>query len=150
MKSAIRYREVYFWSIQNRRYQSRGVSWLLPLGEDSAAAPGSSCTISSVYLQHQMQREHRGGQDGVAPRTVGVAMRPRMDVIVPFGLDKFLSSVCQRPRLFEQLCHALWEMERSGREYASMPGWYRDTCLIIAVSCVRLRLCSTCHVSATI
>ena len=116
----------------------------------SAAALGSSCTISSVYLQHQMQREHRGGQDGVAPRTVGVAMRPRMDVIVPFGLNKFLSSVCQRPRLFEQLCHALWEMERSGREYASMPGWYRDTCLIIAVSCVRLRLCSTCHVSATI
>ena len=26
---------MYFWSIQNRRYQSRGVSWLLPLGEDS-------------------------------------------------------------------------------------------------------------------
>ena len=52
-----------------------------------------------------------------------------MDVIVPFGLNKFLSSVCQRPRLFEQLCRALWEMESSGREYASMPGWYRDTCL---------------------
>ena len=51
-----------------------------------------------------------------------------MDVIVPFGLDKFLASVCQRPRSFEELCRALWDMEKSDAQFASMPPWFRDTC----------------------
>ena len=53
---------------------------------------------------------------------------PRLDVILPFGLVKFLMFRVQRPSSFEQLCRALWEMENSGCEHASMPLWYFDTC----------------------
>ena len=58
---------------------------------------------------------------------------PDLDVVLPFGLDKFLASLVQRPRSFEQLCEALWEKEEAGAGHSSMPAWYRDTCATLLV-----------------
>ena len=46
------------------------------LSKLSAAPPGSSSTISRVYLQYKVQSEHLGGKDGVPLSHSGVAARP--------------------------------------------------------------------------
>ena len=48
--------------------------------------------------------------------------------MLPFGLAKFLTTLVERPRSFEELCRVLWESERNSLGHASTPGWYRATC----------------------
>ena len=134
---------VYEWRTSpERTWRYRGL-WLMPLGDDSdrhrrqaVDALGSGSwqllhDLECLFTAPDAARASRRARRGRATHVWGCheALRPpRLDVILPFGLDKFLTSLVQRPRSFEQLCRALWEMERSGREHASMPGWYRDTC----------------------
>ena len=55
-----------------------------------------------------------------------------LDVILPYGLPKFLSALAPRPPSYEELCRVLWERETDGDPHASlptsMPPWYRTPC----------------------
>ena len=140
---------VYEWRTNcQRTWRYRGI-WLVPLGADSqrirlqsVASLGKSSwqclhDLECLFAAPEVARASRRARRGRSEHVWGCheAQRsPRLDVILPFGLDKFLTSCVERPRSFEQLCRALWEMECSGREHASMPTWYHDSCASSLVS----------------
>ena len=67
--------------------------------------------LDMLFAVAGASRASRRERRGTAPGVWGchVAQRaPRLGVILPVGLDKFLASCSQRPSSFEELCQALW------------------------------------------
>ena len=134
---------VYEWRTAPERTWCRRGTWLTPLGDESDVqrrqsirALGKECwlwlhDLNNLFAARGAVRASRRGRRGSAPRVwdCHIAQRaPRLDVILPVGLDKFVASCSKRPSSFEELCRSLWEMEYAGHDHASMPVWYRDTC----------------------
>ena len=93
--------------------------------------------LEALFAVHGTARASRRERRGTSEPFYGCCPAerpPRLDVILPYGLDKFLASVSQRPRCFEELCRVLWDKEESGHQFASMPPWFRDTCASLHVT----------------
>ena len=103
-----------------------------------ASARGIFCMILKIFFADAgAPRASRRERGGFPDRTVDFREThspPRRDVFIPFGLDKFLASLVERPRTFEQLCRDLRVLERAGCKHGSMPGWFHATCASSLVS----------------
>ena len=131
---------LYEWRnfLPKPNWANRGLWKMMPLEDDDpdrqrhealdALSSGSwqllhdvECLFAAPDAPRPSRKARRRGPGKHESGCHEVRHPPRLDVILPFGLNKFLASLVQRPRSFEQLCRVLWEMERANREHASMP-----------------------------